>query len=85
MTDHPQLELNVSDLRWVCDPEQLGFETTDSIPCCTDIIGQERALNAIKLGLEVKSRGYNIFVSGLTGTGRTTTIQRLLRSRWPRS
>jgi ATP-dependent Lon protease len=74
------LELNVSDLRWVCDPEQLGFETTDSIPCCTDIIGQERALNAIKLGLEVKSRGYNIFVSGLTGTGRTTAIQRLLRS-----
>lgn len=80
MTGNAKLELNVGELRWICDPEQLGFDTTDDIPCCNDIIGQERALNAMKLGLEVKSRGYNIFVSGLTGTGRTTTIQRLLRS-----
>ncbi|NIM20218.1 MAG: AAA family ATPase [Candidatus Latescibacteria bacterium] len=74
-----RLELKANDLRWKCDPDKLGFETTDELTCCSEIIGQDRALNAIKLGLEVRSEGYNIFVSGLTGTGRSTTIQRLLR------
>ncbi len=80
MTDRSDFELKENDLRWNCDPEILGFSTTDELEYQKEIIGQDRALNAIKLGLEVKSRGYNIFVSGLTGTGRSTTIQRLLRS-----
>jgi ATP-dependent Lon protease len=42
------------------------------------IIGQERALKAIRLGLEMESLGYNIFVVGLVGTGRNTTIKCLL-------
>ncbi len=44
----------------------------------SDIIGQERALKAIRLGLEMDSLGYNIFVVGLVGTGRNTTIKCLL-------
>jgi ATP-dependent Lon protease len=43
-----------------------------------EIIGQERALKAIRLGLEMESLGYNIFVVGLVGTGRNTTIKCLL-------
>jgi len=71
-------EVPVEKLRWRCPPESLPFETTQEIVPCTEIIGQERALRAIRLGLEVESLGYNIFVVGLVGTGRTTTIKCLL-------
>lgn len=53
--------------------------STADLPPCTETIGQARAIDAIKLGLKVRSRGYNVFVTGLSGTGRTTTITRLLR------
>lgn len=75
-----KFQVEPKDLRWRCDPDRLGFETTDDIPCCHDIIGQGRALDAIRLGLEIESPGYNIYVSGLTGTGKSTTIKRLLQS-----
>lgn len=68
----------VEQLRWQCDPDSLGFETTDELTYKREIFGQERALKAIKLGLDVKSPGYNIYVAGLTGTGKTTTIKHLL-------
>jgi ATP-dependent Lon protease len=71
-------EVPVEKLRWRCPPDSLPFETTDEIKPCLDIIGQERALRAIRLGLEVDSLGYNIFVVGLVGTGRNTTIKCLL-------
>ncbi|HEX9652201.1 MAG TPA: ATP-binding protein [bacterium] len=74
----PYPEVPIEKLRWRCDPEALGFKTTDDLTGCDDIIGQERALRAIKLGLDVKSPGYNIFVAGLTGTGKSTTIKHLL-------
>jgi len=80
MANLVKYELKSKDLRWFCDPEKLGFETTDDIKCKPHIIGQDRALDAIKLGLEMKSPGYNIYVSGLTGTGKSTAIQRLLKS-----
>lgn len=66
-------------LRWQCDPKSLGIRSTHDIEPTRDIIGQERALRALRVGLEMKHFGYNIFVTGLTGTGRTTTIKRLLQ------
>jgi ATP-dependent Lon protease len=51
------------------------METTEAIEPCQEIIGQERALEAIRVGLEIQSIGYNIFVTGLAGTGRFTTIK----------
>jgi predicted ATP-dependent protease len=71
-------ELPPESLRWRCDPASLGFETTDGLAPRDDIIGQERATRAIALGLEIDSVGYNIFITGLVGTGRTTTIKKLL-------
>lgn len=71
-------EVPVEKLRWRCRPESLPFETTDDVLACEEIIGQERALKAIRLGLEMDSLGYNIFVVGLVGTGRNTTIKCLL-------
>ncbi|HKK21940.1 MAG TPA: ATP-binding protein [candidate division Zixibacteria bacterium] len=52
--------------------------TSEDIAPSTGIIGQEKAIESIRLGLSVRSVGYNIFVTGLSGTGRTTTIKHLL-------
>jgi len=71
-------ELPISKLRWHCPLKLFKFSTTASIKPCLDIIGQDRALKAIKMGLELEHRGFNIFVTGLVGTGRTTTIKHLL-------
>jgi ATP-dependent Lon protease len=81
MTKLAKHALKTKDLRWRCDPASLGFETTDDIKCKPHIIGQDRALDAIQLGLEIRSPGYNIYASGLTGTGKSTAIQRLLMSK----
>jgi lon-related putative ATP-dependent protease len=75
-----ELELNHEQLRWRCDPANLPFETTEEIPCCEGIIGQDRAVDAIRLGLRVHSRGHNIFVAGEPGTGRTTSVRHLLET-----
>lgn len=71
-------ELRPAELRWTCSDEAIPFATTAEVAACDEIIGQERALRALETGLEIKSRGYNIFVTGMVGTGRTTTIKRLL-------
>ena len=71
-------ELPPEKLRWTCDSDSLGFENTGECEQIKGIIGQERALAAIRMGLEIKSPGYNIYASGLTGTGKTSTIKALL-------
>src|SRR3989304_8250164 len=71
-------ELTAEQLRWRCDPESLKLDSTDDVEACEGIIGEDRAIRAWRLGLDIKSMGYNIFVTGLVGTGRTTTIKHLL-------
>jgi lon-related putative ATP-dependent protease len=63
------------DLYRRCDPEQLGFETTADVPALDGTVGQDRALNAMQFGLDIKADGYNLFVSGPTGTGRNSTLR----------
>jgi lon-related putative ATP-dependent protease len=74
---HP-LRVPVKDLRWRWTDKDITIASTDEAQPVTDIIGQERALKAIRIGLEMKHFGYNVFITGLTGTGRTTTIKRIL-------
>lgn len=71
-------ELKPSELRWQCDPKILKFKTVNDLRICEGIIGQPRAIDAIKLGLNVKYPGYNIFITGPVGTGRTTAVTKLL-------
>ena len=71
-------EVPVGLLRWRCDPESLGFSSTNEISSSESIIGQDRALEAIHLGLEMDTIGYNVFVAGPSGTGRRTAIKHLL-------
>jgi len=80
MNPSSHLEVQPGELRWRCNPGRFGFETTDELSCCKEIIGQDRALTAIEMGLEIESPGYNLYISGLTGTGKTTTVKRLLSS-----
>ena len=71
-------EVPVDQLRWKCDPKHLDMKTTDDVKPLKDVVGQDRALRALRLGLEIKHFGYNVFVTGFSGTGRTTTLKRLL-------
>jgi ATP-dependent Lon protease len=72
------LELSPDQLRWNCCPELVPVESSAEARACQEIIGQERALKAIQTGLDIKSLGYNIFITGMVGTGRTTTVTQLL-------
>src|SRR3972149_8580696 len=74
----PHKPLRPEELRWQCKPETLNVKTTDDVHPAREIIGQERALRALRVGLAMKHFGYNIFVTGVSGTGRTTTIKRML-------
>jgi lon-related putative ATP-dependent protease len=74
-----QNEVNLSDLRCLCDPAMFDFETTADIDPLDQVIGQERAVRAITFGLEMKSAGYHIFVTGPEGTGKTTIVQEIIR------
>ncbi|MEI6208531.1 MAG: ATP-binding protein [Desulfuromonadales bacterium] len=73
--------LPVDKLRWNCDPESLGFETTEELTDFEDAIGQKRALRSIDFGLGVDAAGFNLYISGETGTGRTHTIASILHKR----
>ncbi|MBX3026130.1 AAA family ATPase [bacterium] len=57
----------------------LDFTTTDDVAPDGDWAGQERALAALELGMRVRHAGYNIFVTGLTGTHRAAELAALLR------
>ena len=71
-------ELSDKELNYEVSYAPKNLKTSDNVDPCLHVIGQERAINAIQLGLRVKSKGYNIFVTGPIGTGRTTTIKHLL-------
>jgi predicted ATP-dependent protease len=71
-------ELTAEKLRWTCDPSFFSFKSTADIPPLKGIVEQERPTRAIRFGLDITSPGYNIYVSGLTGTGKTTVIKTFL-------
>jgi predicted ATP-dependent protease len=73
--------LNVEELYQCCKPDVFKFDTTEELPELLETIGQERALSAIDFGLNLESRGFNIFVLGENGTGKTTTIRSLLQKK----
>lgn len=70
--------LKPKDLRKVCNPASFKFETTADLLPLKGIIGQDRALRALKFGLSVNHYGYNIYLAGALGTGKTTLARELL-------
>lgn len=70
MTD--SLALLPDQLRARCEPEAFAFETTDELPDLAEMIGQERALAAMRFGVGMPGPGYNLFVLGPDGAGKHT-------------
>jgi lon-related putative ATP-dependent protease len=70
--------LKLSQLRKNISLNLFRFKTTESIPSLDSIIGQDRAIRAIELALEMEHSGYNVFVTGMSGTGRTTIVRDIL-------
>jgi lon-related putative ATP-dependent protease len=69
------LRVPPEQLRRLLDPESLPFETTEDVEPLTGTIGQPRALDAVQFGLAISARGYNLFVAGAPGSGRTATLR----------
>ena len=62
------------------DLSKFRFETTADIPPLKTVIGQERAVSSINFALKINHSGYNVFVSGHYGSGRTTIVMDLLKN-----
>src|SRR5262245_49309712 len=73
---HP---LEPEQLRWFCDPAQLPFETTEEVQPLDGTIGQDRAVRALAFGLEMRGNGFNVFVAGPRGSGRSSTVDARVR------
>lgn len=74
-------ELTAEDVRRRIDLSALSFATTADLEPRTTMVGQERAVQALHLGLGMPQQGYNIFASGLAQTGAQEQIVTLLRER----
>lgn len=70
--------LKPSQLKWTCPTDLFEFTNTSELSPSKEIVGQDRAVRAVKLGLEIPSSGYNMFVTGVSGSGRETTVKRIL-------
>ncbi|MCI0868829.1 MAG: AAA family ATPase [Chloroflexi bacterium] len=71
-------EVPAHKLNTVCDPDSLGFETTAEVEHLDGTIGQERAMSALELAVDIEADGYNLFVSGVPGSGRNTALRSYL-------
>jgi len=67
--------VQVDKLRWECDPRLFEFECTKDLAPLREFVGQERATRAVEFGLNMVRSGYNIYVAGLTGTGKTSVVK----------
>ena len=77
--DVVKYEVAVDNLRWNCDTNLLKLACTKDLTPLEDFIGQDRAINAVKFGLEMNRPGYNIYVAGLTGTGKTSVVKTYIK------
>ena len=72
-------ELNYKDLKMTCDPNIFNFDTTADLESIQDGIGQDRGIKALEFGLQVDVKGYNIYIEGPSGVGKTSYTRNYLR------
>jgi hypothetical protein len=70
--------LKPEDLGRPCVLDEFDFETTAELKEYDGIIGQDRAIEAMSYGLKIDTRGYNIFMSGMSGTGKTSYAKKYI-------
>ena len=73
--------LSAEQLASVCNPDELTFESTAEVADLEGILGQARALEAIRFGLAAQRPGYNLFAMGANGIGKHSAVMRLLEQR----
>jgi len=71
-------QISPDKLRWQVNEENLKFTSTREVKPAAGVVGQPIALEALKFGLECQAPGQNVYVRGITGTGRMTMIHSLL-------
>ncbi|HMK65372.1 MAG TPA: ATP-binding protein, partial [Thermodesulfobacteriota bacterium] len=72
-------ELTPEEMRKSCDPDSLGFETTEDLSAGQDtVLSQDRAVKAILFGVGMDGLDYNIFVAGHPKTGLTYITKTLI-------
>ena len=82
MTDaRTRLRVPVDQLLAPCDPATLPFKTTAEVEPLEGVLGQERAVRAIEFGLGVEGQGYNLYVSGPDGIGKSSLVEAFLRQK----
>ncbi len=79
MTSHPPLQ--PQQLHYPCDPVQFGFQSTAELEDMTEVIGQARAMDAIRFGTRIRHDGYNLFVLGPPGMGKRSMVLKQLETR----
>lgn len=73
-------KVKIEDLKPKDVLNDIEFNTTKDISPTKDIIGQDRAVQAIKFGLKMNQKGYNIYVAGTSGVGRTSYTHALIKN-----
>lgn len=71
-------ELSYKDLKVTCDPKIFNFATTDELEPTSTGIGQDRGIKALEFGLNVDVKGYNLYVEGPYGVGKTAYTKNYL-------
>jgi len=71
--------LSLKSLYRACDLRQFDFQSTDELEEISAVNGQNRAMDALKFGLDIRQQGFNIFALGLPGVGKFTAVEELLQ------
>ena len=74
----PLKALAPSALKHRCDPRSLRFRTTAELKDLDEVLGQERAIEALRFGIGIRSAGFNLFALGPNALGKHTTIRQFL-------
>lgn len=71
-------KLKSNQLYTKCDPKKFKFSSTAELEERLSALGQDRALSAVEIGINIQSKGYNLFCLGPEGTGKTSLLKRVL-------
>ena len=71
-------KLSSQELYRKCDPQKFEFTTTADLEERLSALGHDRAISAVELGINIRSKGYNLFCLGPEGTGKTSLVKRIL-------
>ena len=72
-------ELSYTQLKKECNPNVFSFKTTKEVEPYKGIIGQERGIKALEFGVNIDVKGYNIYIEGSSGIGKTRYAKQYLK------